>query len=106
MGQDMVVRRALVLLLVYLSVSLAGPLPALANRANARGQRPAPVKVYPYSLWFREQVFQQIRLTGERRPPFISTVLLAHFHPNAWEERATHPPFAAVLLSLIAQLQL
>src|SRR5205823_4358694 len=105
--QDMAVARTiLVLILIQVSLGMAGPFPAAPNSPGLSGHRSAPPPVFPYSLRLREQIAQQIRLSRQSLALSFPAICAASPCPDGRGSFATPPLFGTVLLSLLARLQL
>ncbi len=101
----MLPRTLLVLVLAPLCLGMIGRAPADGGRHLPGQPRPAPVKVYPVALRYRQQLYQRISLPAPPAPAPAPDVRPAGGLPGRPVERLPSRAFGALLLSLLARLQ-
>jgi hypothetical protein len=99
-------RTLMVLVLVHLCLGMADRAPAGGGRPSPDRARPAPPKVYPVALRYRQQLDQQLLLLSAPQSPAPAPAVRAAGGPPGWlVERASPLPSGAALLSLLVRLQ-
>jgi hypothetical protein len=76
-----------ILLVLQCSMAAAGPVPTAVNQGDLPGQRNVPRKFVPYSMRYRQQIYQSIRLgltnTTKAYPPAHEITLAGWFVDNS-----------------------
>ena len=98
-------RMLMVLVLAPLCLGMADRAPAAHHRPGPAPDRPAPAKVFPVALRYRQQLYQQVLLPSPPTPALAPRVRPAGDPPGRLVERTAPLPSGTALLNLLVRLQ-